>query len=193
MFTVMFAIARTVGWVAHWQEMISDPDMRIGRPRQLYTGPTRRDYVEIGQARAERSALQALTRQRARWRRSSASSSSMSARRIGLPSTGLTGAWRMPSSGNTVASIGWSSSSKRTPGIGHDALRVQSHAPLGRPRARCRDPCSLIATDSARVGEQVQLYVGVLGGGAGQHRADQPRLELLQQAASRRAPRGAAP
>jgi citrate synthase len=48
MFTVMFAIARTVGWVAHWQEMISDPGMRIGRPRQLYTGPTRRDYLAIG-------------------------------------------------------------------------------------------------------------------------------------------------
>jgi citrate synthase len=48
MFTVMFAIARTVGWVAHWQEMISDPSMRIGRPRQLYTGATKRDYVEIG-------------------------------------------------------------------------------------------------------------------------------------------------
>ncbi len=47
MFTVMFAIARTVGWVAHWQEMISDPNMRIGRPRQLYTGPTRRDYLDI--------------------------------------------------------------------------------------------------------------------------------------------------
>ncbi len=47
MFTVMFAIARTVGWVAHWQEMISDPSMRIGRPRQLYTGPTRRDYVPV--------------------------------------------------------------------------------------------------------------------------------------------------
>ena len=47
MFTVMFAIARTVGWVAHWQEMISDPNMRIGRPRQLYTGPTRRDYVPV--------------------------------------------------------------------------------------------------------------------------------------------------
>ena len=48
MFTVMFAIARTVGWVAHWQEMISDPAMRIGRPRQLYTGPTQRDYQDIG-------------------------------------------------------------------------------------------------------------------------------------------------
>ena len=47
MFTVMFAIARTAGWVAHWQEMISDPAMRIGRPRQLYTGPVARDYVEI--------------------------------------------------------------------------------------------------------------------------------------------------
>ena len=45
--TVMFAIARTVGWVAHWQEMISDPAMRIGRPRQLYTGATKRDYNEI--------------------------------------------------------------------------------------------------------------------------------------------------
>jgi citrate synthase len=48
MFTVMFAIARTVGWVAHWQEMISDPAMRIGRPRQLYTGATKRDYVDVG-------------------------------------------------------------------------------------------------------------------------------------------------
>ena len=47
MFTVMFALARTVGWVAHWQEMISDPHMRIGRPRQLYTGPTQRDYVDV--------------------------------------------------------------------------------------------------------------------------------------------------
>jgi citrate synthase len=47
MFTVMFAIARTVGWVAHWQEMIADPAMRIGRPRQLYTGPTKRDYLSL--------------------------------------------------------------------------------------------------------------------------------------------------
>ncbi|MFH4355574.1 MAG: citrate synthase [Neisseriaceae bacterium] len=45
MFTVIFALARTVGWVAHWNEMISDPGRKIGRPRQLYTGPTRRDYV----------------------------------------------------------------------------------------------------------------------------------------------------
>ncbi len=47
MFTVMFAIARAVGWVAHWQEMIADPGMKIGRPRQLYTGSAPRDYVEI--------------------------------------------------------------------------------------------------------------------------------------------------
>jgi len=48
MFTVMFAIARTAGWVAHWQEMISDPAYKIGRPRQNYTGAVKRDYVPIG-------------------------------------------------------------------------------------------------------------------------------------------------
>ena len=47
MFTVMFAIARTAGWVSHWQEMISDPGMKIGRPRQLYTGPVKREYTPI--------------------------------------------------------------------------------------------------------------------------------------------------
>jgi citrate synthase len=47
MYTVMFAIARTAGWVAHWEEMIADPNMRISRPRQLYTGSVRRDYVPI--------------------------------------------------------------------------------------------------------------------------------------------------
>jgi len=47
MFTVMFAIARTAGWVAHWQERIGDPAMQTGRPRQLYTGPQQRDYVEL--------------------------------------------------------------------------------------------------------------------------------------------------
>ncbi|HYV89426.1 MAG TPA: citrate synthase [Candidatus Polarisedimenticolia bacterium] len=48
MFTVLFALARTVGWVAQWNEMISDPEQKIGRPRQLYTGPAQRDYVAIG-------------------------------------------------------------------------------------------------------------------------------------------------
>jgi citrate synthase len=47
MFTVLFALARTVGWVAQWNEMISDPGQKIGRPRQLYTGPTQRDYVPL--------------------------------------------------------------------------------------------------------------------------------------------------
>ena len=47
MFTALFALARTVGWVAQWNEMISDPGQVIGRPRQLYTGPTERDYVPI--------------------------------------------------------------------------------------------------------------------------------------------------
>jgi citrate synthase len=47
MFTVMFAIARTVGWVAHWMEMMSDPHQRIGRPRQIYTGAAEREYVSL--------------------------------------------------------------------------------------------------------------------------------------------------
>jgi len=47
MFTVLFAVARTVGWVAQWKEMIEEPGQKIGRPRQLYTGPTNRDYVPI--------------------------------------------------------------------------------------------------------------------------------------------------
>ncbi|HEX6995788.1 MAG TPA: citrate synthase [Gammaproteobacteria bacterium] len=49
MFTVMFAIARCVGWVTHWREMVTDPSTRIGRPRQLYVGPTRRDYRPISE------------------------------------------------------------------------------------------------------------------------------------------------
>jgi citrate synthase len=47
MFTVIFAVARTVGWVSQWKEMIEDPTQRIGRPRQIYTGPTRRDYRQL--------------------------------------------------------------------------------------------------------------------------------------------------
>ncbi len=49
MFTVMFAIGRSVGWTAHWREMISDPKGKIARPRQLYTGSPPRDYVDIAQ------------------------------------------------------------------------------------------------------------------------------------------------
>lgn len=47
MFTVIFALARTVGWISHWNEMISDPGQKIGRPRQLYTGADRRDFVPV--------------------------------------------------------------------------------------------------------------------------------------------------
>ena len=47
MFTVLFAVARTVGWISQWKEMIEDPSQRIGRPRQLYTGAPQRDYVAI--------------------------------------------------------------------------------------------------------------------------------------------------
>jgi citrate synthase len=47
MFTVLFAVARTVGWISQWMEMLEDPSQRIGRPRQLYTGPTQRDYVPL--------------------------------------------------------------------------------------------------------------------------------------------------
>ena len=49
MFTVLFAIARTVGWVSHWREMVRDRESRIGRPRQLYIGPLQRDYVAVGE------------------------------------------------------------------------------------------------------------------------------------------------
>ena len=47
MFTPIFALSRTVGWVSQWKEMIGDPQMKIGRPRQLYMGETTRDYVDI--------------------------------------------------------------------------------------------------------------------------------------------------
>jgi len=49
MFTVLFAVARTVGWISQWMEMLEDPAQRIGRPRQLYTGPARRDFVPLKQ------------------------------------------------------------------------------------------------------------------------------------------------
>ena len=48
MFTVLFAVARTVGWIAQWSEMVEDPSQKIGRPRQIYTGPARREFVPMG-------------------------------------------------------------------------------------------------------------------------------------------------
>ena len=47
MFTVIFAMSRTVGWISHWNEMMRDPESKIGRPRQLYEGSLPRDYVEM--------------------------------------------------------------------------------------------------------------------------------------------------
>ena len=49
MFTALFAVSRTVGWVSQWKEMMEDPQQRIGRPRQIYTGAPRRDYVPSAQ------------------------------------------------------------------------------------------------------------------------------------------------
>jgi citrate synthase len=47
MFTALFAVARTVGWIAQWNEMIGDTDQKIARPRQLYTGQTKRAFVPM--------------------------------------------------------------------------------------------------------------------------------------------------
>jgi citrate synthase len=49
MFTVLFSLARTVGWISQWKEMFEDPARKISRPRQLYTGATKRPYVPIDQ------------------------------------------------------------------------------------------------------------------------------------------------
>jgi citrate synthase len=49
MFTAIFALARTVGWIAQWNEMISDPEYKIGRPRQLYNGAVKRDVAPLDQ------------------------------------------------------------------------------------------------------------------------------------------------
>jgi citrate synthase len=49
MFTALFAVSRTVGWISQWKEMMEDPSQRIGRPRQIYTGAPQRDYVPLDQ------------------------------------------------------------------------------------------------------------------------------------------------
>jgi citrate synthase len=51
MFTVLFAVARTVGWIAQWKEMIEDADQKISRPRQLYTGSVARSFLTLEQRR----------------------------------------------------------------------------------------------------------------------------------------------
>ncbi len=47
MFTVIFALARSIGWIAQWREMMSEPVIKIGRPRQLYVGKKKRKYIDI--------------------------------------------------------------------------------------------------------------------------------------------------
>ncbi|MDP3716039.1 MAG: citrate/2-methylcitrate synthase, partial [Burkholderiales bacterium] len=48
MYTAIFALARTVGWIAQWKELIADPDQKLSRPRQLFTGAKQRDFVAMG-------------------------------------------------------------------------------------------------------------------------------------------------
>ncbi|MGB5066569.1 MAG: citrate/2-methylcitrate synthase, partial [Albidovulum sp.] len=52
MFTPIFALSRTVGWISQWKEMITDPNQKIGRPRQLYIGKTERNYVDVSNRKA---------------------------------------------------------------------------------------------------------------------------------------------
>jgi citrate synthase len=47
MFPVLFAIPRTVGWIAQWEEMLADPEQKLARPKQVYLGPEKRDYVSM--------------------------------------------------------------------------------------------------------------------------------------------------
>jgi len=62
MFTVVFAIGRTVGWIAHWKEMISDPENKIGRPRQRYNGKKERKFVAVEtREQGKESALSGLS------------------------------------------------------------------------------------------------------------------------------------
>jgi citrate synthase len=49
MFTVLFAIPRVAGWLAHWEELLNDASQKIARPRQVYLGPARREFVAIGE------------------------------------------------------------------------------------------------------------------------------------------------
>ena len=61
MYTAVFAVARTVCWVAHWKEMIEDPTRKISRPRQLYTGHKKRDYIELDKRQKRKSIIKAIS------------------------------------------------------------------------------------------------------------------------------------
>jgi hypothetical protein len=159
MFTVMFAIARTVGWVAHWQEMISDPHMKIGRPRQLYTGATKRDYRLVEQRlHFERvGPFHGLAIDRAYRRLPDAVGGKH--RRFDLEVIDLEAHSR----------------------VGEHPFRIHFHA-LFRDFVGNAAVHELQTLPIPRVREQMQLHVGVLGSRPTQHRADQPRLEFLQVA-----------
>merc|ERR1712154_278088 len=59
MYTVLFAVGRTIGWISHWKEMIEDPKQRIGRPRQLYLGHAHRKYVDVEHREDQHAILRA--------------------------------------------------------------------------------------------------------------------------------------
>ena len=61
MYTAVFAVARTVGWVAHWKEMIEDPSRKISRPRQLYTGYKKRDYIDLDKRQKKNSIIKTIS------------------------------------------------------------------------------------------------------------------------------------
>jgi len=61
MYTAVFAVARTVGWVAHWREMIEEPSRKISRPRQLYSGYPKRDYIELDKRDNKKSIFKSIS------------------------------------------------------------------------------------------------------------------------------------
>ena len=61
MFTVLFAIGRTIGWVSQWKEMIEDPINKIGRPRQLYTGYKKRAYIDLDKRQKKNSIIKTIS------------------------------------------------------------------------------------------------------------------------------------
>ena len=61
MYTAVFSVARTVGWVAHWREVIEEPSRKISRPRQLYSGYPKRDYIELDKRDNKKSIFKSIS------------------------------------------------------------------------------------------------------------------------------------